>query len=109
MPRFAMSELLKHDVGSHGFHGDAIAVPEVVPEIELVEVEGDVEGGEGGRQIRCPQKRQGKIGPINDNVSQCGQLTGDRGTYKKICLRPNRGALLTTAFVAIAAFLAVVG
>lgn len=43
MPRLAVSELLHLDVGPDGFHRDTIAVPEVVPKIEFVEVERDVE------------------------------------------------------------------
>jgi hypothetical protein len=50
------------DVAAHAEDAHAVYVPEVVAEVELVEVEGDEEGGEGGGESGgWAQEGQGEV------------------------------------------------
>lgn len=64
--RFVLADFLLLDVRPHGQRGELVRVVEVVFQVELVEVEGDEEGGHRCGQVGRAQEGDGEAGAAGE-------------------------------------------
>jgi hypothetical protein len=85
-----LADLLLLNEGSNPEYAHTVSIPQIVAQVELVQIERNDKGGEGWRRVWCSEERQGKVWTGREGQQDDYGLT--MKTNRKTCLLPNLGA-----------------